>query len=163
MNTEDATAPARNRKPRAAPLAIMALASVGIFGSGIASGSGSCGLRGIFGSCHDSAKQSAKIIEKLAEFTENLPEDVFKLRKEVNDKFCMVTTQLEALKTVQKEMLEVQNRNWRIIAGNFEVFQHNIHVLRECDQFLFSRQQVNFNQDTISKVIEALFTLTKLT
>ena len=65
----------------------MALASVGLFGSGIALGSGSCGLRGIFGSCHDRAKQNAKNIEKLAEFTESLTQDVFKLRNEVNDKF----------------------------------------------------------------------------
>ena len=79
LNTEDATAQARHRKPRAAPLAIMALASVGLFGSGIALGSGSCGIGGIFGSCHDRAKQNAKNIEKLAEFTERLTQDVFKL------------------------------------------------------------------------------------
>ena len=149
LNTEDAAAQARNRKPRAAPLAIMALASVGLFGSGIALGSGSCGLRGIFGSCHDRAKQNANNIEKLAEFTESLTQDVFKLRNEVNDNFFMVTTELEALKSVQKEMLEVQNRNWRFIEEQFEVFQHNIHVLRDCDQLLFSRQQNNFNYDTI--------------
>ena len=63
LNTEDATAQARNQKPRAAPLAIMALAAVGLFGSGIALGSGSCGLRGIFGSCHDRARENANNIE----------------------------------------------------------------------------------------------------
>ena len=50
---------------------------------------------------------------KLAEFTETLTQDVFKLRNEVNDKFFVVPTELEALKSVLKEMLEVQNRNWR--------------------------------------------------
>ena len=157
LNTEDTTAQNRNRKPRAAPLAMMALASVGLFGSGIALGSGSCGLRGIFGSCHDRAKQNAKNIEELAEFTESLTQDIFKLRNEVNDKFFMVTTELEALKSVQKEMLEVQNRNWRIIEEHFEVFQHNIHVLRDCDQLLFSRQQINFNYDTISSLLALTF------
>ena len=78
LNTDDATAQARNRKPRAAPFAMMALASVGLFASGIALGSGSCGLRGIFGSCHDRAKQNAKNIEKLAEFTETQTQDVSK-------------------------------------------------------------------------------------
>ena len=48
LNTDDATAQALKRKPRAAPLAMMALASVGLSGSGIALGSGSCGLGGIF-------------------------------------------------------------------------------------------------------------------
>ena len=137
LNTEDVTAQARNRKLRAAPLATMALASFVLFGSGIALGSGSCGLRSIFGSCHDRAKQIGKNIEKLAEFTESLTQDVFKLRNEVNNKFFMVTTEFEALESVQKKMLEVQNCNWRIIEEHFEVFQHNIHVLRDCDQLLF--------------------------
>ena len=157
LNTDGATAQARKRKPRAAPLAMMALASVGLFGSGIALGIGSCGLGGIFGSCHDRAKQNAKNIEKLAKFTESLRQDVFKLRNEVNDKFFMVTTEIEALKSVQKEMLEVQNRNWRIIEEHFEVFQHNIHVLRDCDQLLFSRQQINFNYGTISSLLALTF------
>ena len=69
----------------------------------------------------------------------------------------MVTTELEALKSVQKEMLEVQNRNWRIIGEHFEVFEHNIHVLRDCDQLLFSRQQINFNYDTISLLLALTF------
>ena len=107
---------------------MMTLASVGLFGSGIALGSGSCGLGGSFHSCHDRAKQNAKNIEKLAELTESLTQDVFKLRIEVNDKFFMVTTELEALKSVQKEMLEVQSRNWRIIEEHSEVFQHNIVI-----------------------------------
>ena len=81
LNTDDAAAYARNRKPRAAPLAMMALASVGLFGSGIFLGSGNCGLRGIFGSCHDRAKQNAKNIEKLAEFTESLNARCFQIEK----------------------------------------------------------------------------------
>ena len=98
-----------------------------------------------------------QIILKLAEFTESLTQDVFKLRNEVNDKFFMVTTELEALKSVQKEMLAVQNRNWRIIEEHFEVFQQNIHVLRDCDQLLFSRQQISFNYDTVSSQLALTF------
>ena len=136
---------------------MMALVSVGHFGSGITLGRSSFGLRGIFGSCHDRAKQNAKNIEELAEFTESLTQDVFKVRIELNDKFFMVTTELEALKSVQKEMLEVQKRNWRTIEEHFEVFQHNIHVLRDCDQLLFSKQQINFNYDTISTLLALTF------
>ena len=173
LNTEDATAQDRNRKPRAAPLAKMALASVGLFGSGIALGSGSCGLRGIFGSCHDRAKQNAQNIEKLAEFTESLTQDVFKLRNGVNDKFFMVTTELEALNSVQKEMLEFRNRNWRIIEEHFEVFQHKIHVLRTVTNFcsqdsklisiMIQSHHCSHWHSQTTKVIEALFTFTKLT
>ena len=136
LNYETAAAQDVHRSPRAAPLAMMALASVGLFGSGIALGGGSCGIKGVFGSCHDKSKTNAENIQKLADFTEALTEDVFKLRNEVNDKFFMVTSELAAIKTFQKEMLEVQNRNWQIIEEHFKVFQDNIHVLRDCDQLL---------------------------
>ena len=41
----------------------------------------------------------------------------------------MVTSELAAIKSVQKEMLEVQNRNWQIIEERFKVFQDIIHVI----------------------------------
>ena len=134
LNYETAAAQYVHRSPRAAPLSMMALASVGLFGSGIALGGGSCGIKGIFGSCHDKSNTNAENIQKLANFTEALTEDVFTLRNEVNDKFFMVTSELAATKTVQKEKLEVQNRNWQIIEEHFKVFQDNVHVLRDCDQ-----------------------------
>ena len=43
LNSESSDT-AKSRPPRAAPLAMMELASVGLFGSGIALGSGSCGI-----------------------------------------------------------------------------------------------------------------------
>ena len=66
------------RSPGAAPLAMMALASVGLFGSGIALGVGPCGTKRLFGFCHDKSKSKAETIQELADFTEALTEDVFK-------------------------------------------------------------------------------------
>ena len=48
LNSESSDTAQSSLSPRAAPLALMALASVGLFGSGIALGSGSCGITGIF-------------------------------------------------------------------------------------------------------------------
>ena len=62
LNYETAAAQDVHRSPRAAPLAMMALASVGLFGSGFALGGGSCGIKGIFGSCHDKSKTNAENI-----------------------------------------------------------------------------------------------------
>ena len=73
----------------------------------------------------------------------------------------MVTSELAAIKSVQKEMLEVQNRIWKIIEELFKVSQDNIHVLRDCDQILFSRQQINFNYDTFSSLLAITFANTK--
>ena len=128
LNYEAAAAQYVHRSPRAAPLAMMALASVGLFGSGMALGGGSRGIEGIFGSCHDKSKSIAEKIQKLADFTETLTEDVFKIRNEVNDKFFMVTSEFAAIKSVPTEMLEVQKCNWKIIEERFEVFQDNVHV-----------------------------------
>ena len=156
LNYETAAAQDVHRSPKAAPLAMMALASVGLFGS-VALGGGSCGIKRNFVSCHDKSKTNAENIQKLADFTEASTEDVFKLRNEVNDKFLMVTSELAAIKCVQKEMLDVQNRNWQVIEEHFKLFQDNIHVLRDCDQLLFSRQQINSNYDTISSLLAITF------
>ena len=88
---------------------------------------------GTFGSCREHAKQNAANIEKLSEFTDFLAEDVSKVRNEVNEKYFMVLTKIAAVKTVQKDMLEIQNRNWKLIEGPFKNFEHNMHVLRDCD------------------------------
>ena len=118
-NYETAAAQVVHCLPRAAPLAMMALASVGLFGSGFALGGRSCGIKGIVGSCHDKSEINAENKPKLADFTEALTDDVFKLENEVNDKFFMVTSELAAIKSVQKEMLEVQISNWQIIEEHF--------------------------------------------
>ena len=49
----------------------------------------------------------------------------------------MGTRELQAIKSEQKDMLDVQSRNWRFIAEHFEVFQRNIHALRDCRQHFF--------------------------
>ena len=41
----------------------------------------------------------------------------------------MVTSELAALKFSQTEMLDVHNRNWKIIEEHFKIFQENFHVL----------------------------------
>ena len=50
-------------------------------------------------------------------------------------------------------MSETQNKNWAIIQGQFDVFQHNFHVLRDCTQLLFPSQQLNFNFDILSSLL----------
>ena len=84
---EQDTTSGHNRLPRAAPLAMMAFALVGFFGSGIALAAGDCGHRGISGSCQEHAKQNAANIEKLSEFMDFLTEEIFKLRNEVIENF----------------------------------------------------------------------------
>ena len=109
LNYGATTAQDNHLTPRAAPLAMMAHASVGIFGCGIALGGGSCGIKGDFGSLHNKSKSNAEKIPKLADFTEILTEDAFKLRNEVIDNFFMVTSELAAIKSVQRRCLKFKS------------------------------------------------------
>ena len=52
-------------------------------------------------------------------------------------------------------MRETQNRNWKIIKEHFEIFDRSIDVIRDRDQFFFSRKQIGFNYDTLLTVIFA--------
>ena len=135
---------------------MMVLVSVGLFGSRNALGTGKRGIRGFFVSCQEGAKKAAKI-EQIAELTESLVEYVFKIWSDVNNKLFMVTTELAALKTVQKKMPEVQSSNRKYIQKHFELFEQNIHVLCDCDQLFFSQQQINFIYDTIYLQLEVTF------
>ena len=157
LGYETAAAQDAHRSPKAAPLARVALNSVGLFGSGIALGEGFCGIKGSFGSFHDKSKSNAGVFQNLVDFTEASTEDVFNLRNKLNDKFLMLASELAAIKSVQKEMLQVQNRIWKIVEEHFEVFQDKIQVLRDCDQLVFSRQQVNFIYDLISALLAITF------
>ena len=50
-------------------------------------------------------------------------------------------------------MSATQNRNWDIIQEQFAMFEQNFHILRDCNQMLFSNQQLNFNFDTLSSLL----------
>ena len=132
-----------NRKKRAAPVILAGLAAIGLFG-GIAFGlSESCGIIGVFGGCHDKSKKNAENIQKLADYTEQIATYVSLVKSETDDKFFFISNELATLQKIQ--LIENQNRNWELIQKQFEVFNKNIKLLQDCDQLLFSNQQINFN------------------
>ena len=40
-------------------------------------------------------------------------------------------------------------------------FRDDIHVMRKCDQFLFTRQQINFNFDTVASLLSLFYSNVK--
>ena len=136
---------APRRTKRAAPLATLAVASIGLFGGGILVGNQGCGLKGIFGSCQEKVKENAKNIERMADFVDEFSIDVHRLRAKTNEKFFLVSKEFTAIRQAHDEFVKVQNENWRIVEEQFDIFSRNIHLLRDCTQLLFSRQQLNFN------------------
>ena len=149
------------RKKRALPLAAAAVGAIGLFGGGIMFGSGDCGIMGIFGSCQAKAKQNARNIEKLGEYAISLGENIQQLANSTDAKFFRVSKELEMLHGIQRQIIETQNQNWRAIEKQFNTFQQNIHEMRNCDQLLYTRQQVNFNFDTISSLLSLIYSNVK--
>ena len=50
-----------------------------------------------------------------------------------------------------------QNRNWDIVEQQFEIFNKNFHILRDCTQLLYTQQQLNFNYDTVTALLLTLY------
>ena len=148
----------QKRVKRGAHVGALAMAGIGLFGSGIVMGSaGGCGATGIFGSCQDEAKANAQNIEQLNIYTEALTEYVVQIKEETNDKFFMISNELADIRATQKQMSETQNKNWAIIEQQFQVIEDNLHILRDCNQMLFSNQQINFNFDTAASLLTLLY------
>ena len=146
----------KTRKKRAFLLAAAAVGAIGLFGGGISFCSGKCGIMGIFGSCLEKAKQNAQNIEKPGEFAISLDQNIEQLAKAMNAKFFRVSKELQMLHGLQRQIVETQNENWRTKEKQFNNFQQNIQEMRDCDQLFYTRQQVNFNFDTISSFLSLI-------
>ena len=66
------------------------------------------------------------------------------------------------MKIVQKEMLEVETRQWYILREQYKVIQITFQVSKECVQLLFSRQQVKFKCDTLASLLAITFAIMKV-
>ena len=149
------------RSRRALPIAVAG--AVVLFGTGIMFGaSDDCGIMGIFGSCQEKAKTNAKNIEKLGKYAIAIGYNLQQLANETDEKFFRVSKDLALLHEIQDQIIETQNENWQKIERQFQVLRDNIHDMRNCDQLLYTRQQVNFNFDTISSLLSLAYSYVKV-
>ena len=143
-----------NRQRRCSQVGLAALAAVGLFGGGLAVGSsGSCSLRGIFGSCHDQSKTNAENIRRLAVFQDTLTDYVTEFTTNTNGKFYLVENDIAALNPIQAELAETQDKTWAIIEEQLRIYEQNFHIVRDCDQLFFANEQLNFNFDAVSSLL----------
>ena len=144
-----------DRTKRAVSVAAAALGAIGLFGAGITMGPGRCGLRGIFGSCQ--SDKNAANINRLFDVASSLFESVHELNEETNDKIYIVSKELHKLHDLQEQMRSIQNANWEVMATQMDTFKQDMHLMRNCDQMLYSRQQINFNFDTASSLLSLFY------
>ena len=94
--------------------------------------------------------ENAENIERLDEYASFLTDFVLEVEIYSNEKSFIISIELAEISKIQTTLQETQNKNCEIIEEQFEVFQHNVHVLRDSNQVLFSNQQLHFNFDTIA-------------
>ena len=144
----------RQRRGAGAGVGLAALATVGLFGGGLAiCGSDSCDLRKIFGNCQDQSKANAESIRRLADFQNSLTDYVTEFITHTDEQFFLVEIEQAALNAIQSEMAATQDKNWVIIQEQLAVYEQNFYILRYCDQLLLANQQRNFNFDTVSSLL----------
>ena len=109
----------------------------------------------------EKAKTNAKNIEKLGKYTIAIRDNSQQLANETDEKFSRVSKDLAPFHAIQNQIIETQNEKWQKIEKQFRVLRDNIHDMRNCDQLLYTRQQVNFNFDTISSLLSPIYSNVK--
>ena len=67
----------------------------------------------------------------------------------------MISNELADIHATQKQTSETQNINWAIIRQQFQVIE-DLCIIRDCNQMLFSNQQINFNVGAAFSLITLL-------
>ena len=133
----------RSRQKRAAPVAAAAaVAGIALFGSlGVSmAGSEGCGITGLFGKCQNYGRKNAENIARLNEYASVLTDYVIEVESASNEKFFLISNEIGKVSEIQQEMQNNQNQNWKVVQDQFDIFEKNLHLLRDCTQMLFSNQ-----------------------
>ena len=74
-------------------------------------------------------KENVENILHTANLAENIAKDVHKLRAETIENFYMLTNKLSTFQQINREIAEFQNRNWKVLQEQMDIFEQNIHLL----------------------------------
>ena len=124
---------------------LAALAAVALFVGGLAVGdSDSCRSLVIFASCQDQSKANAENVRRFADFQKSLCDYTLENMTHMAEKNFHVENELAALNAIQSEMAATQDKNWDNNQEQAAIYEKFFHILKDCDDLLFAKQQVNF-------------------
>ena len=106
------------------------------------------------------SRENALAIDRLFDMSEQIFSSVHHLKNATDQKFFLISKKLQAIRDIQKQMQD-KNANWKIISEQLQIFKDNIHEMRNCDQLLYSRQQVNFTFDTVASFLSFYYSNNK--
>ena len=126
-------------------------------GLGVAA-SESCILAGIFGSC---AKKDIEInrqkIDLALEQIHRQGERWTKVVTGLNEKFFLVATELAEVHKAQNALQEQQELMWNETVGALDKLEENTRMLRQCEEYLFIREQANHIRTTVLAELGQLY------
>ena len=97
----------------------------------------------------------------MCQYAITIGDNLQQLANATDEKFFRVSKDLALLHEIQNQINQTQNEIWKRIVNQFPVLRDDIHEMRNCDQLLYTRQQVNFNFDNISSLLSSMYSNVK--
>ena len=145
------------REKRAMGMALGVGAGIMGLGLGLASGD-SCFL-GILGGCNELGSENRNAVLSTVHYVNEMNARWKEAAGTIDNKFFVLGEEINDMKKQQQDITTAQNANFETIHGQMLAIEKNMHALRNCDQFFFSRQQMNQHLASISSILNTLQTL----
>ena len=145
------------RKKRAIPAVLAGAAAV--LGIGIATDEIVCVVKSVFGGCDDGRiKQNQLNIERAYDYMNNMTDTIQNIVTKQNKNFFLVAGELTKIHEKQREIIDTQNRNWNEASKQFEVLRKNTHEMRNCMQYLYTREQTAHHSVILQSIFQTIYT-----
>ena len=130
----------------------------GIMGVGLGLASGDSCFLGILGGCIELGSENRNAILSTVHYVNGMNARWKEADGTIDNKFFVLGEEINDMKK-QQDITTAQNANFETIHGQMLAIEKNVHALRNCDQFFFSRQQMNQHLASISSILNTLQTL----
>ena len=75
-----------------------------------------------------------------------------------NEKFLIVGKELRDLRKATEHLAEIQRSNVKILQTQFDTLASSINYMRNCDQFLYIREEVNDHIGLLNSILTSVYT-----
>lgn len=144
-----------HRQKRTVAIAAVVVAASATVGAMIGS-TLSCGTANPFTECTEMSNENIDTVNDLITTVNNVSDSVIKIQNADDYKMFLVTEQLIEMQTLQNNILKIQGTNWANLRKQLEIIVNNTHVLNDCQQSLFTQQQLAYNGFLISDALSAV-------
>ena len=107
-------------------------------------------------------KENRRAINSAIDHMNKLQTEWIRVENLTNEKFYVVGHELQELRRIQEQMAAIQSQNARQMTAQFEIFQQSINLMRNCDQELFIREELNHNVAVLNSILSCLYSTLKI-